>query len=190
MKVFAECLVLITSAVAASGQGQVFFSNLGHAALGGDPNAPVYMSDGVTKISGSQFMAELLAGPSMDNLASIAMTGFLTGNGAGYFNGLAVAIPTVPYGNTAWVQVDVWNTASGVTFGQAKSSGLPNSWWQSPVFTASTSTPDGGVPLPPGYLTGLGTSPVYLNSVPEPSALVLVGCGLVVALFRKGLTTR
>ncbi|HVV73530.1 MAG TPA: hypothetical protein VHI52_18800, partial [Verrucomicrobiae bacterium] len=154
----------------------VHFINIG---AGASVNAPVYESDGITKCSGSQFMAELMAGPSADSLATIAMTGFLTGTGAGYFDGGTPAIPTVFYGSLAWIQIDVWNTASGSSFAQAKASGLPNSWWQSGVFTAWTSSPF-VTPSPPGEMLGLGTSPVYLNSGPEPSALALVGCGLVV----------
>src|SRR5690242_20721503 len=96
-------------------QGTVEFSNV---QVGG-PNAPVYQSDGVTKLSGPQYMAELLGGPSADSLASAATTSFFTGNGAGYFDGGAVAISGVLPGDIGWVQVEVWNTASGGSFDQA-----------------------------------------------------------------------
>jgi len=172
-------LLINASCVTAMAQGTVFFSN---GAPGGRIDAPVYMSDGVTPLSGPQFMADLLGGPSASNLASIAMTGFLTGAGAGYFNGGTVSISSVAPGSTAWVQVDVWNTASGSTFTQAKASGLPNSWWQSSVFTVTTG---GGTinPFPPGALAGLGTSRVYLNSVPEPCTLALAALGASMVLL-------
>ncbi len=180
MKTLLSVLVTALSLNNAWSQGSVDFENL---RLGG-PNAPVYQSDGVTPLSGSQFMAELLAGPTANNLASIATTGFLTGAGAGYFIGGTRYLASVPPGDTAWVQVDVWNTASGATFTQAKSSGLPNSWWASSVFSVPTgNVPSGAGPTPPGLLTGLGNSPVYLNSVPEPSSLGLIGLGIVAALF-------
>lgn len=72
-------------------QGTVFFANLQQ----GGPNAPVYQSDGVTKASGPQFMAELLGGPSADQLAFVAQKGFVTG---GYFLSSNESIPNVAPG--------------------------------------------------------------------------------------------
>ena len=169
---FVTCLVAGLSLVCYS-QGTVEFANL-HV---GSPNAPVYESDGVTKVSGPQFVAELLGGASLNSLVSIATTGFLTDGGAGYYTGGAQAVPGVVPGATAWVEVRVWNTVSGSTFLQAQASGLPNSWWQSSAFSLVTGGGfQGPVPTP---LVGLGNSPVYLNSVPEPSVLAFVGLGTV-----------
>ena len=163
-------------------QGTVEFSNI-HT--GAPLNAPVYEADGITKLSGSQFIAELLAGPSATNLGSVATTPFRTGNGAGYFYVQSVPVSTVPPGSFAWLQVDVWNVTSGSSFAQAQASGLSNSWWQSGVFSVITG--GGGVnPFPPAVLTGLGTSPVFLNgaTVPEPSAVALGITAAVLALLR------
>ena len=184
MKTLALRLLILASAVTAHAQGTFEFANINVA---GGPNAPVYLSDRVTKLSGPQFMAELLIGATEGNLASIATTGFLTGNGAGYFDGPYQTVPGITPGVTAFVQVDVWNTQHGTTFLQAQASGLPDSWWQSSVFPL---TAGGGSfqPSPPTQLTGLGNSPVYLNSVPEPSALAVFSCGLALALLKKGLT--
>ena len=170
-------LVASAEVIMAHAQGTVNFINI----FGNSVNAPVYMSDGVTPLSGPQFMAELFAGPSQSSLASIATTGFIPSAG-GYYNGGTQYINSVLPGTTAWVQVDVWNTASGATFAEAKTSGLPNSWWQSSVFTVITG---GGFQGPmPAILTGLGNSPVYLNSVPEPSMLGFLGLGMAVLLLR------
>src|SRR5690348_5935648 len=125
------CFALVPISFAL-GQGTIKFDNL---QPGLPLNAPVYLPDGVTKLSGSQYLAELLGGPSANSLSHVSSTGFLTGNGAGYFDGGTVVINSVPPGHTAWVQVDVWNTASGASFDQAKATGLPNSWWQSTAFT-------------------------------------------------------
>jgi len=173
-------LLMMTNVVAVHAQGTVAFINVGNGF-----NAPVYEFDGMTALSGSQFIAELLGGPSADNLASIATTGFLTGARAGYFNGGTQTINSVAPQATAWVEIRVWNTTSGALFDQAKASGLPNSWWQSSVFSVVTG---GGIQAPPpGQLTGLGNSPVFLNSVPEPSALGLIALGAGLLVSRKRL---
>ncbi len=183
MKQILVPLIIVLCAESSFAQGTLNFANLYPNLASPVVNAPVYESDGLTKLSGPQFTAELLAGPSIDGLASVASTGFLTGNGAGYFSGGAVTVPGILEGSLAWVQVDVWKTASGSTFSQARASGLPDSWWQSSAFSLMLG--GGGVnPNPPALLTGLGTSPVYLNSVPEPATLALVGLGAALALFQ------
>jgi hypothetical protein len=138
------------------------------------------MADGVTPLSGPQFTAELLAGPNANSLLSIATTGFLTGSDVGYFVGGIETINGVAAQGTAWVNVRVWNTTAGPSFLQAQASGLPNSWWQSPIFSVVT-----GDSVNPSSLTGLGNSPVYLNPVPEPSAAALVGFGAALIISRK-----
>jgi hypothetical protein len=163
-------------------QGTINFINLDSTR---GVHAPVYLSDLVTKLSGPQYQAELLAGPGPSSLGPITATGFLRGESAGYFNGGTQVVPTVNGGALAWVEVRVWNTASGTSFDQALASGLPDSWWASSIFTVQTGDPNlGGGPSIPGPLTGLGTSPVYLNSIPEPSTFSLLGLGVIVALFR------
>jgi hypothetical protein len=161
-------------------QGTIDFEN-------SNVNVPVYQADKVTRLSGPQFLAELFVGLEATNLAAIATTSFLTGNGAGYFRGGTagtVTLTGVSPGEVAWVQVDVWNTASGSSFAQAEASGLPNSWWQSSVFTLVAG--GGGInPFPPAVLTGLGNSPVFLNSVPEPSTFALCVVGALLVLLRS-----
>jgi len=181
MRPLLVAFVILVPFPTAQGQGTVNFIN-----IYGPVNAPFYESDRITKLAGPQFMAQLLAGPSASTLASIAMTGFFSGGGAGYFNGGEQYINSVPPGSTAWVQVDVWNTASGATFSQAQGSGLPNSWWQSSVFAVQTGNPfsSGGGPTSPAALTGLGNSPLYLNSVPEPSTIALAGLAAAAVVLR------
>ena len=180
LKLLIAFAVVTWSSLSAHAQGTVRFQNI---EAGYPLNAPVYMSDGVTKLSGTQFTAELLGGVSPAALAPIATTPFLTGNGAGYFlGGIQTIMGVAPLGGTAWVVVEVWNTASGASFDQARASGLPNSWWESGVFSVQMDQFN-GIPLP-GNLTGLGTSPVYLNgAVPEPSSITLVCLGAAVTLL-------
>jgi len=180
MKICIPLSLLIISSVAAHTQGVVAFNN----GPPGQLDNPVFLSDGVTLAWGPQFMASLFAGPTANSLAFVASTAFLRGADAGYFNG-GSQTTSIPAGSTGWAQVDVWNTASGATFDQAKASGLPNSWWQSSIFLQSTFM---GVNAPAARLQ-LPDSPAYLNSVPEPSTLALVGLGAVLVL-RKCLTLK
>ncbi len=168
--------------MASFGQGTLEFQNVNVAA---GVNAPVYESDGLTKLSGPQFMAELLVGIGSTNLDPLATTGFLTGNGAGYFFGPYQTVPGTSPGLRVFAQVEVWNTASGVSFSQAKASGLGDSWWASSIFNVTLGGNTGAPPIPPAALTGLGNSPVYLNAVPEPSALGLAGLAAAIVLSRR-----
>ena len=164
-------------------QGTIAFQNFSSPSF----FAPDYLSDGATKLSGPQYMAELFAGPNTTSLSAIATTPFLSGSSAGFFNGGTQVIPNVPAGGSAFAQVDVWNTAIGASFDQAKATGLPNAWAQSTIFPVTTGSPDGGVPTPPGILTGL--TPLSLNGVPEPSTIALIGLGAAV-VFLSNLATR
>ncbi len=177
-------LIVVGCRLVVYAQGTVWFINL-DSQHGVD--APVYQADGITKLDGPQFMAELLAGPTAGSLSSVATTGFLGGLGAGYFNGGVRTINSVSPGQTAWIEVRAWNTITGASFTQAQISGLPNSWWTSPVFSVIT----GGLPsssgdTPPGFLTGLGSSPALLNPVPEPSGIALMGLGSLGAFLLSG----
>jgi hypothetical protein len=181
MRALALIVILnMTLVVVSLGQGTLEFQNINAAA---GVNAPVYQADEVTKLSGSQFMAELLVGMDSASLGSIATTGFLTDNGAGYFIAPVQTVPNISPGVSVFAQVDVWNTALGATFSQAKSSGLPNSWWASSIFSVTLG--GGNInPMEPAALTGLGNSPVYLNGVPEPSTFALAGLGAAIVLSR------
>ena len=166
---------------AAFAQGLVYFSN----EYGQQVNAPVYESDGITPLFGSQFMAELFAGPSTNSLQAITSTPFMQLSAAGYFYGGTPSISTVPPRNPAWIQVDVWNTAFGRTFDQAQASGAANAWWQSSVFSVVTG---GGAvnPANAAPLIALGTSPVFLNGlIPEPSAMSLLLMGSLATWCRS-----
>src|SRR5262249_8480212 len=107
-KQFFLALFVAHSCLTAYAQGTVEFSNFSRTGLG--VNAPFYESDGVTRLSGPQFMAELLAGALADNISPVASTGFGMGNSAGYFFAGTQIVNGVLPGATAWVQVDVWNS--------------------------------------------------------------------------------
>jgi len=173
---------LVLTTVAAYSQGLVNFANAG-AGL----NAPDFHSDGTTKLSGAGFQAELLGGASSTSLSPVsgAITPYLTGSGAGYFNGGSQGIPGVTPGGTAWILVRAWNTLNGGTFALAQSSGAIDAYGTSnggvpfSVVTGGAGTPAG----PPATLVGLTS---FSLNVPEPTTFVLGGLGVAsLLLFRR-----
>jgi hypothetical protein len=175
------------SAATLQAQGTVNFVNIQNTL-----NAPVFESDGVTKLSGSTYMAELMASSSVvGTYISVATTGFLTGAAAGYFNGGAQTITGIAGSATAWLQVRFWNTANGSTFLAAVNADADNSWGQSTPFSVTLGDPTYDPPTTPAALSGLAGQTLRLNRlIPEPSALGLLVCALATALSRKALTTQ
>src|SRR5690349_4739097 len=96
---------LIFTCLAAQGQGMVQFRNF-DAETG--MNAPVfqilYAQETSLRGLGTNYVAELLAGSSPNNLHTIAVTPFLSSSQAGYFDGGAQSIPGVSNGNNAVIQ--------------------------------------------------------------------------------------
>jgi hypothetical protein len=170
--------LLTVCALAMFAQGTVNFVNLN---VGAGLNAPVFLGDMTTKASGPGFTAELLAGPNAVNLASVATTGFLTGAGAGYFQGGVVTIGSVAPGATAFLQVRVFDTASGsFPFAQANLGGI---WGQSSIFSVVTGGA-GSPPITPAPLAGLTSFSIGVL-IPEPSALALAALGSSLLFLRR-----
>ncbi len=155
MKLYLLSALILSSGAAAVAQGTLNFCNLNPAGL----DAPVYGADGRTKVSGANFIAELLAGPTPNALSSIAVTPILTGRAAGYFQGGVVAVPGVSSGAVAYVQVRVWN---GPICFDCTNTPI---WAQSSVFAVTT----GGSCCPPALPAPLvGLTPIVLDFDANP----------------------
>jgi len=128
------------------GGGTVFFANLDAAA---NLNAPVYDLDGVTKLNGV-CEAQLYAGPSLPLLRAVGSpVTFGTGFSAGYFSNAVVALPNVPPGSNALVQVRAWDPTAGGTYEIARA--LGGRFGKSGIFNITA----GGGSSAPAPLTGL-----------------------------------
>jgi hypothetical protein len=174
--------VLIAGATA-FGQGTVNFVN-----LSSNPplNAPDFLNDGVTKLLGSTYTAVLFAGPNAGSLSLIASTPYLTGGGAGYFNGGTEGIGTVADGGTAFIQIYAYLTADGsLANAMADGASAANQWGSSSIFSVTSGDPSAAPPGTPAVLVGLTS--FNLNSVvPEPATLALMGLGgASLLLFRR-----
>jgi hypothetical protein len=176
-------------------QGLVNFNN--HVPDADPPvDAPVFDKDGTTRLGGNNFLAQLFGGPTETNLAPAGPPlPFLTGDGAGYFgtgesNHYAVrAIPGVPPGGTAFVQVRAWDRLAGGSYEQAKANG--GRYGASTLFTVVTGGA-GDPPTPPAHLSDLTSfqlvqdAPVAPTIIRQPqSQTVLAGSN---ATFRVEAT--
>ncbi len=152
-------------------QGTVAFANYN----GNGINAPVYDTDGVTKL-GSAFYAQLYAGPTADSLAPAGIPirfKDYQGKPTGYFIGGKVAIPSVAEGTVAYCQVRAWPVCAGESFEAAQAGGAR--WGVSNVLRLGTGGDHLDPPLIPAPLTGLAS----FTLVPEPgtASLLMAGFG-------------
>jgi hypothetical protein len=169
----AACIVATVGALA---QGQVNFNNTGPA-IGGT-GAPVFDTDGTTLLAGTDYLAQLYAGPDAGSLAAVGVaTAFRTGAGAGFIVGGTVATPSVAPGAAASVQMRAWKASDGATFEAAQAAGL---WGMGNIISVTT----GGAGVPPSLpanLTGLTS----FSLVPEPSTIALLALGAAALFLRR-----
>ena len=177
MKKLILTVALGVACVSAFAQGQLNFANFGSGA-----NAPVYDTDGTTKLAGTAFQADLYWAPGTvtDSTVLTALGQPANFASSGYFLGGSRTIAGQPGGSTITGQVRVWDTADGSSWAAAVAAGQGGSLTarvgESVLFQISLATVP---PNTPPSLTGLNGQPLFkLNPVPEPSALALAGVGL------------
>lgn len=115
--------LIVTNAIA--GGGTVYFWNKNLGSPGVPTNdAPVFDLDGVTRLSGTNYVAQLYAGPTPESLRPMASpTPFSSGPLAGFFLPQTVTLPHVPPGATAFTQVRAWEIARGSSYDEARALG-------------------------------------------------------------------
>ncbi len=135
---------------------------LGQATLSFNNNgAPVYAVDGVTRLSGAAFAAQLYVGPTADTLTPAGSpTPFRIGAAAGSVTPQTVTLVGVPPGGAVHVEMRAWETAKGASYEEAWSAGGP-AGRSSPIVV--TTGGDGIPPSPPAPLTGLASFTLQLN---------------------------
>lgn len=130
------------------GGGTIDFRNLFVTAITNE--YPVFDLDGVTLLSGSTYLAQLYAGPSLDKLRPAGLpTPFQTGFDTGYFVAQLVTLPDVAPGSNCVVQVRAWKSSQGDSFEEARA--LGGKFGKSGIFEM---TAGGGV-NPAPYLVGM-----------------------------------
>jgi hypothetical protein len=105
------------------GGGLVYFSNRG--APGVSNLTPVLDIDGFTRLSGSNYVAQLYAGASLTELrpAGAPSQFYSAGSFSGYFMEKVVTLATVPPGSSVLVQVRAWERNRGTTYEEARALG-------------------------------------------------------------------
>lgn len=140
--------LIVTNAL--SGGGLLHFQNFNLPADLGTNRAPVFDVDGVTPLSGSNYLAQLYAGPTLDSLRPVGEPSpFYAGFLSGFFRPQVVTLPDVAPGQTALAQVRVWEAARGATYEEARA--LGGKFGRSDVLQVTA----GGPPLIPPPLAGL-----------------------------------
>lgn len=141
-------LSVVGVCLAACGQGTLYLAN-----YYGGVNAPDYLCDSSTRLSGPQYMAEMMAGQTPTNLIAVGQTYFNSWPGY-YDDGYGETIP-VGFCGDGFAQINIWNTNAGLTFEAARASGLTNAWAQSSILTVRAGGFCCDPPCVPFPLTGL-----------------------------------
>lgn len=103
----------------APGGGKINFRN--HFSSGPDISAPVFDIDGVTRLNGDAYSAQLYAGPTVSSMRPTGeLSPFLSGFLEGYFTPKVVTLPTLGPGQLAFTQVRVWDRNRGATYEEAR----------------------------------------------------------------------
>ena len=116
-------------------------------------SVPVFDIDGNTKLSGSNYVAQLYAGDSGATLRAVGTPRtFGTGFDAGILLPQTVVLPTIASGSTAVLQVRAWQANAGESYEEAHA--LGGKFGRSEVFEMIAQSP----PLSPGDgLTGMNS---------------------------------
>lgn len=140
--------LIVTNAI--EGGGKLRFVNEFYSYAGTNVEAPVFDIDGVTALNGSNHLAQLYGGPSLEFLRPVGQPSpFRSGFDAGYFYSQIVTLPTVPPGSNAIAQVRAWEASKGSSYEEARA--LGGKFGKSDLLTVMV----GGGPMPPTYLEGL-----------------------------------
>ena len=87
-------------------------------------DAPVFQPDGAVPLSGSNYVAQLYAGRTLDSIRPAGKPAFFqSGFSEGYFSGVQVLVPGLPVGSNAFLQVRAWDATQGRTYEEARARG-------------------------------------------------------------------
>ena len=144
--------------------------NFNNRVLAANVDSPVFHEDGVTRLAGPAYLAQLYAGPAANALAPVGWAvPFRAGESAGYVaGGSVVVVPTVAPGATAFVQMRAWESARGADFESALRAGSRVG------VSAVLQIPTGGAGDPPSFPADLvGLTSFRLSRETEPPVIAI-----------------
>lgn len=141
-----------------------------------DIDAPVYDVDGVTRLAGEGFVAQLYAGPTESTMIAVGgLLPFRTDAAAGYFRSEERSLPNVAPGAKAFLQIRAWELSAGKTFEVA--AGQSGKVGMSAVLQLTTGGA-GSPPTLPAFPIGLKSFRLQIGSplhiVTAPTELTVV----------------
>ncbi len=138
----------LTVTDAIEGGGKVYFRN--QFTYPTNVESPVFDVDGFTLLNGSNYLAQLYGGASLELLRPVGRPShFRTGFNAGYVYPQVVTLPTVQPGSTAVLQVRAWDASKGISYEEARA--LGGRFGKSDLMELAV----GGGEMPPTDLIGL-----------------------------------
>jgi formylglycine-generating enzyme required for sulfatase activity len=156
--------------------GTIYFNNY---CLACGIDAPVFDTDGTTKLQGPAYLAQLYAGPSAESLLPVGpAVPFRTGTFAGYVSGGADPsriVPSVPAGEVACVEVRAWDCAKGTSYEQALAAG--GKVGRSQTLALKTGG-RGAPPELPADLTGLQSFSIAPEAIPPVVTITSPAAGV------------
>lgn len=171
------------SCVGVWAQGQLTFINRD---IANGIDAPIFETDGVTKLAGTAYLADLYYGPVGADPSTFTSLGlaiaFRTGAAAGYLPTTVVSVPGVAANQEALFQIRAWRASDGATWQQAYNNAghvSPIEASLNPVVRVTLTGP----PNAPAALVGLTSH--SLIAVPEPSTILLGLAGLGGLLYLR-----
>jgi len=169
-------MAALVACIGAMAQGTVNFKNN----VAGSFSAPVFNADGVTRLTGNAYYAQLYAniGGSFQPVGTA--TPFLAN---GYVNGGTVTIDAAGVvGGVVTLQMRAWEASTAGTAGTYEAAiGAGKKYGFSETFTVTPGNPNSN---PPGTPADLATLKSF-SLIPEPSTIALGLIGAAALLLRR-----
>jgi hypothetical protein len=127
----------------------IYFNNQA-SSIGLTYDAPVVDIDGFTRLSGTNYVAQLYAGVTLAELQPVATPRvFRTAFDAGFFQSKTISLPMIAPGSNALVQVRAWERSKGASYEEARA--LGGKFGKSEILNITTRPPG----IQPIWLRGL-----------------------------------